>query len=74
MIPENYIQRVMQFARQGYTAIDFHDPSFDTLKGLVHHHRHVDAVNATLIGSTVGRAGSSIRAKKADSRISAPIE
>ena len=23
MIPENYIQRVIQFARQGYTAIDF---------------------------------------------------
>src|SRR6266436_5646987 len=28
MIPENYIQRVIQFARQGYTAIDFR--SYDT--------------------------------------------
>jgi ribonucleoside-diphosphate reductase alpha chain len=28
MIPESYIQRVMQFARQGYTAIDFR--SYDT--------------------------------------------
>ncbi|WP_119418948.1 vitamin B12-dependent ribonucleotide reductase [Desertibaculum subflavum] len=28
MIPENYILRVVQFARQGYTAIEF--PSFDT--------------------------------------------
>ncbi|MDP6573770.1 MAG: vitamin B12-dependent ribonucleotide reductase [Rhodospirillales bacterium] len=28
MIPENYIQRVMQFARQGYTEIDF--PQYDT--------------------------------------------
>jgi ribonucleoside-diphosphate reductase alpha chain len=27
-IPENYIQRVIQFARQGYTAIDF--PTYDT--------------------------------------------
>jgi len=28
MIPENYIQRVIQFARQGYTEIDF--PTYDT--------------------------------------------
>ncbi|MEK7730563.1 MAG: vitamin B12-dependent ribonucleotide reductase, partial [Planctomycetota bacterium] len=28
MIPDNYIQRVVQFARQGYAAIDF--PVFDT--------------------------------------------
>ena len=28
MIPENYIQRVIQFARQGYTAIDFR--TYDT--------------------------------------------
>jgi ribonucleoside-diphosphate reductase alpha chain len=28
MIPDNYIRRVIQFARQGYTAIDF--PVFDT--------------------------------------------
>ncbi|MCC7016748.1 MAG: vitamin B12-dependent ribonucleotide reductase, partial [Rhodospirillales bacterium] len=28
MIPDNYIQRVIQFARQGYVAIDF--PIFDT--------------------------------------------
>ena len=28
MIPENYIQRVIQFARQGYTAIDFR--AYDT--------------------------------------------
>ena len=28
MIPENYIQRVMQFARQGYTEINF--PEYDT--------------------------------------------
>ncbi|MCW0232597.1 MAG: vitamin B12-dependent ribonucleotide reductase, partial [Ferrovibrio sp.] len=28
MIPENYIQRVVQFARQGYTEIDF--PTYDT--------------------------------------------
>ncbi|HJN25572.1 MAG TPA: vitamin B12-dependent ribonucleotide reductase, partial [Rhodospirillales bacterium] len=28
MIPENYIQRVIQFARQGYTEISF--PTFDT--------------------------------------------
>ncbi|CAA7615214.1 vitamin B12-dependent ribonucleotide reductase [Magnetospirillum sp. UT-4] len=28
MIPENYIQRVIQFARQGYTEIEF--PVFDT--------------------------------------------
>ena len=28
MIPENYIQRVIQFAKQGYTAIDF--PAYDT--------------------------------------------
>ncbi len=28
MIPDNYIQRVIQFARQGYTEIDF--PVFDT--------------------------------------------
>ena len=28
MIPENYIQRIIQFARQGYTNIDF--PVFDT--------------------------------------------
>jgi len=28
MVPENYIQRVIQFARQGYTDIDF--PVFDT--------------------------------------------
>lgn len=28
LIPENYIQRVIQFARQGYTAIDF--PVYDT--------------------------------------------
>jgi ribonucleoside-diphosphate reductase alpha chain len=28
MIPENYIQRVVQFARQGYTAIDFR--TYDT--------------------------------------------
>ena len=28
MIPENYIQRVIHFARQGYTSIDF--PVFDT--------------------------------------------
>jgi len=27
-IPENYIRRVIQFARQGYTAIDF--PTYDT--------------------------------------------
>ena len=28
MVPENYIQRVIQFARQGYTSIDFR--SYDT--------------------------------------------
>ena len=28
MVPENYIRRVIQFARQGYTSIEF--PSFDT--------------------------------------------
>ena len=28
MIPENYVQRVIQFARQGFTAIDF--PTYDT--------------------------------------------
>jgi ribonucleoside-diphosphate reductase alpha chain len=28
MVPENYIQRVIQFARQGYTAIDFR--TYDT--------------------------------------------
>ncbi|HLT79140.1 MAG TPA: vitamin B12-dependent ribonucleotide reductase [Ferrovibrio sp.] len=28
MIPENYIQRVIQFARQGYTEIEF--PAYDT--------------------------------------------
>ena len=28
MIPENYIQRVIQFARQGYAAIDFR--TYDT--------------------------------------------
>ena len=28
MVPENYIQRVIQFARQGYTEIDF--PTYDT--------------------------------------------
>ena len=28
MIPENYIQRVIQFAEQGYTAIEF--PTYDT--------------------------------------------
>ncbi|MSO92963.1 MAG: vitamin B12-dependent ribonucleotide reductase [Rhodospirillales bacterium] len=28
MIPENYVQRVIQFARQGYKEIDF--PAFDT--------------------------------------------
>ena len=28
MIPENYVQRIIQFARQGYTEIDF--PSFST--------------------------------------------
>src|SRR5712691_7581914 len=28
MIPENYVQRVVQFARQGYTAIDFR--TYDT--------------------------------------------
>jgi len=28
MIPENYVQRVIQFARQGYTEIDF--PTYDT--------------------------------------------
>jgi ribonucleoside-diphosphate reductase alpha chain len=28
MIPENYVQRVIQFAQQGYTEIDF--PSYDT--------------------------------------------
>ncbi len=28
MIPENYVQRVIQFARQGYTEIDF--PEFNT--------------------------------------------
>jgi ribonucleoside-diphosphate reductase alpha chain len=28
MIPENYIQRVVQFAKQGYTEIDF--PTYDT--------------------------------------------
>ena len=28
MIPESYIQRVIQFARQGYTAIDFR--TYDT--------------------------------------------
>ena len=28
MIPENYVQRVIQFARQGYTEIEF--PEFDT--------------------------------------------
>ena len=28
MIPENYIQRIIQFARQGYTEIDF--PVYDT--------------------------------------------
>jgi ribonucleoside-diphosphate reductase alpha chain len=28
MIPENYVQRVIQFAQQGYTAIDF--PTYDT--------------------------------------------
>lgn len=28
MVPENYIQRVLQFARQGFTKIDF--PTFDT--------------------------------------------
>lgn len=28
MIPENYIQRALQFARQGYTGLDF--PTYDT--------------------------------------------
>ncbi len=28
LVPENYIQRVIQFARQGYTDIDF--PTYDT--------------------------------------------
>src|SRR3546814_3363677 len=28
MLPENYIQRVIQFAKQGYTEIDF--PTYDT--------------------------------------------
>ena len=28
MIPENYVMRVIEFARQGYTAIDF--PTYDT--------------------------------------------
>jgi len=28
MVPENYVQRVIQFARQGYTDIDF--PTYDT--------------------------------------------
>ncbi|ADZ70793.1 vitamin B12-dependent ribonucleotide reductase [Polymorphum gilvum] len=28
MVPENYIRRVIQFARQGYTAIEF--PTYDT--------------------------------------------
>ena len=28
MIPDNYIKRVIQFARQGYTEIDF--PIYDT--------------------------------------------
>ncbi|PHQ69089.1 MAG: ribonucleoside-diphosphate reductase, adenosylcobalamin-dependent [Sneathiella sp.] len=28
MVPENYIQRVIQFAKQGYTEIDF--PTYDT--------------------------------------------
>jgi ribonucleoside-diphosphate reductase alpha chain len=28
MIPENYVQRVIQFAQQGYTAIEF--PTYDT--------------------------------------------
>ncbi len=28
MIPENYVQRVIQFAQQGFTAIDF--PAYDT--------------------------------------------
>ncbi|MDJ0684584.1 MAG: vitamin B12-dependent ribonucleotide reductase [Alphaproteobacteria bacterium] len=28
LIPENYIQRVIQFAKQGYTSIDF--PTYDT--------------------------------------------
>jgi ribonucleoside-diphosphate reductase alpha chain len=28
MVPENYVKRVIQFARQGYTDIEF--PTYDT--------------------------------------------
>ena len=35
MIPENYVQRVIQFARQGYTEIEFKTELFWPLDGLI---------------------------------------